>query len=555
MLVNLAAIQELVAGHIPDREALAWRDRRFTYADLTARTRRLGRALQRLGLGCRRERRELEPWESGHDHVAVYCHNGNEWIEAMYGTLKARAAFVNVNYRYVADELRYVLETSAARAIIYHATFAPLLAAVRPDLPGLRHFVQVHDDSGHALLPGAVDYEEWLAAERPDPIDLPYSADDLYVLFTGGTTGMPKGVLWRHEDVFFNGLGGHVPGFERLDTEEKLFRHLDAGLGGRFLVLPPFMHGAGQWAAFNTFHRGGTVILSDEVRRFDPHATWRTIERQRVDQMSLVGDAFARPLLGALREGRYDASSVRVISSTAAVLSPAVKRELASLLPDGTMFIESIGATEAGLQAMSWDAASGPGGHSAYQLRDNSVLLSEDRRRSLEPGGDEVGWLATRGHLPLGYLGDPERTRRTFPVIDGVRYCIGGDRARWAEDGRLLFLGRDSACINTGGEKVYAEEVERVVKGHPSVEDALVVGVRDARWGQRVTAVVSLRNAGASPTVEELRAHCAPHLADYKIPRAIVVAAEIARSPSGKPDYAWAKAFAEESSCQMPTRS
>ena len=555
MLVNLAVIQELIAGHVPDREALAWRDRVFTYADLTARTRRLGRALRRLGLGCRRERAALEPWESGHDHVAVYCHNGNEWIEAMYGAWKARAAFVNVNYRYVADELRYVLETSAAGAIIYHATFAPLLAAVRGELPALRHLVQVRDDSGHALLPGAVDYEEWLAAERPDPIDLPYSADDLYVLFTGGTTGMPKGVLWRHEDVFFNGLGGHVPGFERLDSEEKLLRHVDSGLGGRFLILPPFMHGAGQWAAFNTFHRGGTVILPDEVRRFDPHAAWRTIERQRVDQMSLVGDAFARPLLAALREGGYDASSVRVISSTAAVLSPGVKQELAALLPDGTMFIESIGATEAGLQAMSWDAASGPGGHSAYQLRENSVLLSEDRRRFLEPGSDEVGWLATRGHLPLGYLGDPERTRQTFPVIDGVRYCIGGDRARWDEDGRLLFLGRDSACINTGGEKVYAEEVERVVKGHPSVNDALVVGVRDTRWGQRVTAVVSLRDRGASPTVEELRAHCAPHLADYKIPRAVVVAAEIVRSPSGKPDYAWAKAFAEESSCQMPTRS
>ncbi|TMB05391.1 MAG: acyl-CoA synthetase [Deltaproteobacteria bacterium] len=555
MLVNLAVIQELIAGHVPDREALAWRDRLFTYGDLTARTRRLGRALLRLGLGCRRERATLEPWESGHDHVAVYCHNGNEWIEAMYGAWKARAAFVNVNYRYVADELRYVLETSAAGAIIYHATFAPLLAAVRGELPALRHLVQVRDDSGHALLPGAVDYEEWLAAERPDPIDLPYSADDLYVLFTGGTTGMPKGVLWRHEDVFFNGLGGHVPGFERLDSEEKLLRHVDSGLGGRFLILPPFMHGAGQWAAFNTFHRGGTVVLPDEVRRFDPHAAWRTIERQRVDQMSLVGDAFARPLLAALREGGYDASSVRVISSTAAVLSPGVKQELAALLPDGTMFIESIGATEAGLQAMSWDAASGPGGHSAYQLRENSVLLSEDRRRFLEPGSDEVGWLATRGHLPLGYLGDPERTRQTFPVIDGVRYCIGGDRARWAEDGRLLFLGRDSACINTGGEKVYAEEVERVVKGHPSVNDALVVGVRDTRWGQRVTAVVSLRDRGASPTVEELRAHCAPHLADYKIPRALVVAAEIVRSPSGKPDYAWAKAFAEESSCQMPTRS
>src|SRR5438445_10226730 len=461
MLVNLATIQEGLGRHMPDRQALVWRDRVFTYADLTARTRQVGRALLHLGLGCRRERADLQPWESGHDHIAVYSDTGNEWIEAMYGAWKARAAFVNVNYRYVADELHYIRETSAARAIIYHATFAPLLAAVRDRLPALRHLVQVRDDSDNALLPGAVDYEAWLAAERADPIELPYSADDLYVLFTGGTTGMPKGVLGRHEDVVFNRLGGHVPGFERLDSDEKLLRHVASGLGGRFLVLPPFMHGAGQWAAFNTFHRGGTVVLPDEVRRFDPHATWRTIERQGVDQMSLVGDAFARPLLAALREGGYDASAVRVISSTAAVLSPGVKRELASLLPDGTMFIESIGATEAGLQAMSWDAASGPGGHSAYQLRDNSVLLSDDRRRSLEPGSDEVGWLATRGHLPLGYPAAPERTRQTFPVIDGVRYCIGGDRARWAEDSRLLFLGRDSACIDTGGEQAYADQVER----------------------------------------------------------------------------------------------
>jgi fatty-acyl-CoA synthase len=544
MLVNLAVIQELIARHIPDGQALVWRDRVFTYADLTARSRQVGRALLRLRLGCRRERPELEPWESGHDHVAVYCHNGNEWIEVMYGAWKARAAFVNVNYRYVADELRYVLATSDARALVYHAAFAPLVAEVRDDLPALRHFVQVRDDSGHPLLPGAIDYEEWLATESAEPIDLPYTPDDLYVLFTGGTTGMPKGVLWRHEDVFFNGLGGHIPGFERLDGEEKLLRHIDMGIGGRFLVLPPFMHGAGQWAAFNTFHRGGTVVLADEVRRLDAHAAWRTIVRQRVDQMTLVGDAHARPLLAALREGRYDTSSIRAIGSTAAVLSPSIKRELMALLPPGTLFIESVGASEAGLQAMSWDAGSADQGPPAYQLRENSVLLSGDRMRILEPGSGEVGWIATKGHLPLGYLGDPERTRQTFPVIDGVRYCIGGDRARYAEDGRLLFLGREAACINTGGEKVFAEEVERVVKSPPAVYDALVVGVPSPRWGEQVTAVVSLAPGRITPSLEELRAHCAPHLADYKLPKGLVVAREIVRSPSGKPDYVWAKEHA-----------
>jgi acyl-CoA synthetase (AMP-forming)/AMP-acid ligase II len=545
MLIHLAPIQERVARHIPEREALVWRDRRFTYADVTARSRRVGRALMRLGLGCRTERAHLQPWESGHDHVAIYCYNGNEFVETMYGAWKARAAFVNVNYRYVADELRYVLATSDARAIVYHAAFAPLLAEVLHDLPALRHLIQVADESGNALLPGAVDYEGWLAAETADPIDLPYSPDDLYVLFTGGTTGMPKGVLWRHEDVFFNGLGGHLPGFERLDSEENLLRHLDMGMGGRFLVLPPFMHGAGQWSVFNTFHRGGTVILPDETRRFDAPGACHAIARHHVDQLMVVGDAFAQPLLTALREGAYDVSTVRVITSTAAVLSPSVKQELMALLPAGTMFIESVGASEAGLQAMSYDTASGQG-LPAYQLRDNSAVLTADRSGVLAPGSNEVGWIATSGHLPLGYLGDPEKTRQTFPVLNGVRYCIGGDRARYAEDGRLLFLGRDSVCINTGGEKVFAEEVERVVKSHPAVYDALVVGLPSARWGQAVTAVVSLKPGGTPPAVAELRRHCAAHLADYKLPKAVVIAPEIVRSPSGKPDYAWAKEHATQ---------
>ncbi|HZP43692.1 MAG TPA: acyl-CoA synthetase [Candidatus Binatia bacterium] len=544
MLCHLAVILELIARRIGDREALVWRDRRLTYADLAARSSRTGRAFRRLGLGCASERAQLAPWESGHDHVALYLYNGPEYVEAMYGAWKARAAFVNVNYRYKTAELHYVLAQADARAIVYHRAFAPTLAAVRDRLPRLVHLIVVDDGSDATPLPGSLEWEALVAVESDAPLDLPYSADDLYVLFTGGTTGLPKGVLWRHEDVFFNGLGGHVPGFERLDTEEKLLAHVETGLGGRFLVLPPFMHGAGQWAAFNTFHRGGTVVLPDETRRFDAHAAWRTIVRERVDQMTLVGDAFARPLLDALRDGGYDASSIRAIGSTAAVLSPAVKEALAAALPEHTMFIESIGASEAGLQAMSWNAGEASRGLPAYQLRDNTVLLSADRERILEPGTDEVGWIATRGHLPLGYLNDPERTRQTFPTIGGVRYCLGGDRACWAEDGRLLFLGRESMCVNTGGEKVYVEEVERVVKSHPAVWDALVVGVPSPRWGQQVTAVVSLRPGAAPPTTAELRAHCAPHLADYKLPKTVVVVPEIVRSPSGKPDYAWAAEYA-----------
>lgn len=552
MLANLAVIQELIAAAIPDREAFVWRDRRLTYAELNARCRRFAHALYDFGLGCHTERRRLQPWESGQDHIALYLHNCNEFLEAMFGSYKARAASVNINYRYVAEELVYVLQNSRARAIVYHAAFAPTLAAIRGQLPQVQWLIQVADESGNALLPGAIDYDELLAQQSDEALDLPYTADDLYVLYTGGTTGMPKGVLWRQEDVFYNGLGGHIPGFPRLDSEEELVEHVRMGLGGRFLVLPPFMHGAGHWAACNTFHRGGTVVLPDETRRLDAHAIWRAVAQHKVNSMQVIGDAFARPLLAALGERVYDVSSIQMIGSTGAVLSPAVRDELLSLLPPGIVFLESFGGSELGLQAMSYNTDSGEAGLPAYQLRDNTVLLREDRSglitdADVTPGRpSEIGWIASSGHLPLGYLGDPEKTRQTFPVVNGVRYAVGGDRARYNERGQLVILGRESVCINTGGEKVYVEEVERVVRSHPQVYDALVVGIPSERWGQQVTAVVSLKSGTGALRLQDLRGHCAAHLADYKIPKGLVVAPQIVHSPSGKPDYAWAMKFAVE---------
>ena len=549
MLVNLAVLQELIAGAIPEREAVLWDDRVVTYADLNRRSRQLGHALLGFGLGCHTDRARLQPWESGQDHVALYLYNGTEFLEGLYGALKARAVPININYRYVEEELVYVLAISGAKAIIYHSAFAPRLAAIRDQLPALRHLIQVTDDSGEPLLPGAIWYEGLLGSQATGPLDLPYSADDLYILYTGGTTGMPKGVVWRHEDVFYNGLGGHIPGFNRIETEAQLLEHINMGLGGRALICAPFMHGAGQWTAFNTFHRGGTVVLPKETRRLDPHAAWSAVERHQVDSIGLIGDSFALPLLRALREKRYETASVRVLMSTAAVLSASVREELLSHLPASTLVVESIGATEAGLQAMSYDTRSAHAGLPAYDLRAGSVILSNDRRRVLAPGaGSEVGWIASTGHLPLGYLGEPERTQEVFPVIDGVRYSITGDRARYGENGRVLFLGRESSCINTGGEKVYVEEVERIVKSHPAVHDTLVVGVRSERWGQQVTAVIVPTPGQAPPTIDDLRSHCRTHLADYKIPRALVTATEIVRSPSGKPDYAWARQYAEEQS-------
>jgi len=544
MISNLALIHEIIADELPDRAALVWRGKTVTYRDFTARTRRLANAFLRLGLGCHVERNRLEGWQSGQDHIAVYLYNCPEYMEIMYGAFKARATGFNVNYRYTKDELAHLLTDAGARAIVFGGAFASALAAVRERVPGLRHFVQVDDGSSAALLPGAHRYEELLAAESPELPELPYSADDLYILYTGGTTGMPKGVLWRHQDVFYNGLGGHLPGFPRLETEAQLREHVRLGIGGSVIVCLPFMHGAGQWTAFNAFHRGGTVVLPDESRRLDAHGIWRTIAEHRAEQLTIVGDAFAQPLIAAQREGKYDLSSLRIVVSTAAVLSKAVREELLSVLPEGVMILESIGGSELGLQAMGYDTESGQAGIPAYQLREGTVLLNAERTAPLVPGSEETGWLASTGHLPLGYFGDAEKTRATFPTIGGVRHVVGGDRGRFLPDGRVLFLGREAVCINTGGEKVYVEEVERIVKSHASVYDALVVGLPSPRWGQQVTAVVSLRPGRDAPPLEELRAHCAAHLADYKIPKAVVVAPEIVRSPSGKPDYEWAKRHA-----------
>ncbi|MGH7804295.1 MAG: AMP-binding protein, partial [Candidatus Binatia bacterium] len=527
-----------------------WRDRSWSYAELEERFWRFARALARRGVGCRRERAELEPWESGQDAVALYLHNGNEYLEAMLGALAARATAVNVNYRYVANELAYLLKNSAAKVLVFHATFAPTVAKVRAELPDLEVLVQVPDDTGEPLLDGAIAWDDFVRAESGAPLELPRSGDDLFVIYTGGTTGLPKGVLWRQEDIFFNLFGGHLPGFERLDTLEKLEAHVGMGIGGKIIVAMPFMHGAGLGACFNTWHRGGTVVLPDEKRRLDPESYWSAVERHGVDSLMLIGDAFALPLADALRRNRWDLSSVRIVTSTAAVLSATAKADLLAGLPEHVMVIESVGSTETGLTAMSTLLGADAARDTSYDMRAGTVLLSADQSRILDPAKDrgEIGWTARTGELPLGYLGDAAKTRETFITLDGARYAIAGDRARYDGEGKLVLLGRESTCVNTGGEKVYVEEVERVVKTHPAILDALVVGRPSERWGQEVTAVVSLREGEGAPTVDALRAHCAPHLAGYKLPRAIVVAPAIVPLANGKPDYAWAKEVARSCS-------
>jgi fatty-acyl-CoA synthase len=536
-LLNLAAIHEAISARHPERECLVFRDRRYRWRDVTDRTRRLAEVLRGHGLGCRVERAALAPHESGQDHVAQYLYNGNEYLEGMLGAFGARAVPVNVNYRYVDEELVYLLRDSRAKAMIYHACFAPTLARILPQLPELSLLLQVADESGEPLLPGARDYEAALAAAQPVP-PRGLTEDDVYILYTGGTTGMPKGVLWRQADLFLAALSSRPAA----SLDEVVARADRTDL--RWLPAPPFMHGAAHWAAFTAWSLGGTVIVQSQPRRLDPDDVWSTVERERVTALTIVGDAFGRPLVDQLARRRYDVGSLRLISSGGAILSAGLKQELLARLP-GIRLLDALGSSESGSQGSQNIRAGARATTGDFEITPGNTVLREDLSGEVSKGSGETGWLARRGRVPLGYLGDPDKTARTFPVIGGVRYSVPGDRARLEADGRMRLLGRDSVTINTGGEKVFAEEVEHALKHHPAVYDAVVVGTPHERFGQQVTALVKLRE-GESPAVEPLLAVARGHLAPYKLPRRFVFVDEIVRSPSGKADYRWARARALE---------
>ncbi len=541
MAFTLAAANEAIAAASPDREAIVTATRRVTWRELQLRTRRLANLLLTAGLGCHRGRAALEPWESGQDHLALYLYNGHEYLEGMLGAAKARVAAFNVNYRYVDDELLALLTDAQAGAILYHSAFAPRLHRILPRLPQIKLLLQVDDDSGEPLLPGALRYETALRSASDALPAVEPSADDLYIIYTGGTTGMPKGVLWRQEDIFFAALGGRVPGGNPVSSIDELVGRAAYGEMLRMLPAAPFMHNAGHWAAFITLHQGGTVVVQGNPRRLDADDIWRTVERERVFTLSIVGDAFAHPLIDQLRAGHYDLSNLRIIGSGGTTLSPTLKQALLDLLP-GIMIVDGFGASETGAQGPTV-STSGQTTGSAFMMDEHSVVLDERLTRRLQAGEAEIGWLARCGHVPLGYLGDAAGTQRAYPVIDGARYAVPGDRAQLTPEGAIQILGRDSVCINSGGEKVFAEEVERALKQHPAVLDVLVTGTPSPRWGEQVTAVVALR-PGAHANEDELREAAAATLARYKLPRAFVFVDAVVRTPSGKPDYRWAKVTA-----------
>jgi fatty-acyl-CoA synthase len=405
------------------------------------------------------------------------------------------------------------------------------LAEVLPDLPEVRLLLQVDDGTGAPLLPGALEYEAGLASVEPmRPTGL--SPDDLYILYTGGTTGMPKGVLWRQADFIAACLGVSKSTADLVDAAP--------GSSLRVLAAPPFMHGAAHWNALSAWLAGGTVIIQDDPVRLDAHDILDTVDRERASSLLIVGDAFARPIVDELHRQPRDLPGLRFLLTGGAVLSAPVKEELLRLLP-GLSIVDVLGSSETGRQGVQrTERGSGRPGTGTFARSPTAHVLSEDRSRVLEPGDDELGWLTQTGRVPLGYLGDPEKTARTFPVVEGVRHAVAGDRARVRADGSIELHGRDSVTINTGGEKVFAEEVEHALKHHPAIFDVVVCGRPSERWGQEVVAVVQLRPGQDAVTDDDLRHAAEPHLARYKLPKAFVRVPQIERSPSGKPDYRWA---------------
>jgi acyl-CoA synthetase (AMP-forming)/AMP-acid ligase II len=543
MEFNLAQIVRAVAAVVPTREAIVHGDDRLTYAQFMTRVDRLAAALVDRGLGVRHERDGLADWESGQDHLALYLHNCPEYLEGMIGAYAARVAPFNVNYRYVAEELHYLLNDSGAGAIIFHSTFAPTLDAVRADLPDLQVLLQIPDDSGNPLLAGAEWYEDALAAVPsaaassrglPEP-----SPDDLYILYTGGTTGMPKGVLWRQGDIYPAALGGRKisTGLEY----ESLDAILDNAREGGMRVLPsaPFMHGAAHWMALNALANGNTIVLPRNASTFDAADVCDTIDREKVNIMLIVGDAFGRPLLDELARSSHQLSTLVLIISGGAALSAPVKAGLLDRLP-GAAIMDGLGSSETGTQASQVTGAGGVVSTGTFTPGTGMAIVSEDLDRVLDAGHEETGWLAQAGRVPLGYLGDAEKSARTFPTIDGVRYSVPGDRARVTAEGLLELHGRESVTINSGGEKIFAEEVEAALAHHPAVYDTVVTGRPSERWGQEVVAVVQLRE-GFAASEDELLAECAKHIARYKFPKAIVMVDRVVRSPAGKADYRWAR--------------
>jgi len=519
---NLADMFEYAVDLFGEREYLIAAGPRRTYAELDQRANRLAHHLAAAGVGPG-------------DHVGIYGYNSVEWVETLWAVFKLRAVWININYRYLADELRYLVGNADLKALVHQAEFTERVESVAAALPELRH----------RLVMDSPEYDSALAAQSPERDFPPRSPDDIYILYTGGTTGLPKGVVWRQEDVFFALGGGIDPhtGHRVSAPTELAERARDSGGRVCFFPIAPLMHGATQWGVMGQALQGNKVVLTP---KFDPDETWSLVEHEKVNILMITGDAMGRPLIEAINRpgASWDVSSFVALSSTAAVFSPSVKDEFFRRFP-GLVLSDAIGSSEGGtngLRVIEPGRTAMKSGPTVTATADTLVL--DDKLQPVPPGSGVVGLVARRGNVPLGYYKDPEKTAEVFVEANGERYAIPGDFATVEADGSITLLGRGSVSINSGGEKIFPEEVETACKSHPAVWDATVVGVPDDRWGQRVAAVVALRPGADGLDLEGLQAHCRQKIAGYKIPRQLHIVDQVVRSPSGKPDYRWAASVA-----------
>ena len=537
MEFNAADIFEGVVDRVPDREAIVHGSTRLTYKELDARSNKAANALKKLGI------------KKG-SHIGIYAFNCVEWLEIMLGAYKLCAIPININYRYVEEELKYLIDNADMEAIFYHKQFSNKLENIKSHLPLLKDFICIEDNSGEDdVIDKSFNFEDLIANEDESRLDVDRSGDDKYILYTGGTTGMPKGVVWRMEDVLMT-LGGGIDAVtgEKYPTPEAF---ADKCLQDQTiaLALAPFMHGGAQWQSFNSFFSGWKLIINDQVS-FDADYVWEIVAKEKVMNLTIMGDAMGRPLCDALPraiEKGLDLSSLFVLSSTASVFSASIKDTILEYLPN-LFLIDAVGSSETGATGVNIHTKDGKlkdsGGGPKFTKPNFSEILNLDTKEVIPPSDTEtIGYLARKGHVPVAYYKDEEKSKKTFIEVGGVRYSIPGDMAKYEEDGQMTLLGRGSVSINSGGEKIFPEEVEMALKAHPNIFDCLVVGVKDDRWGQKVVAVIQ-RRENDELSLDDIKDVASKYIASYKMPKEIVFSELIERAPSGKPNYQWAQEFA-----------